>query len=463
MKKIFTVLTILLCVATGFLTSCDEDYPGPDPVEVTANYSNKFSNANPNLSLTYSGKEMTGKSVDFSTVKGKTANIILYDIIPGESALKLINIPISGDATGYSFSGNGSGNVTDVTFNYEGRVENGRLVIDLFDIKIANSSQWSHSYTLSLLSYGLGKDMIYNSETNLFEWGNSENRLLKAPIFTDMDFTDINGDSNYSFLYANITGGVRGLGSYFIAQLLNGITLEADGNVQAEYSTDEMYLALYDEKGEYAGEKKFSEASTLEITSFIVNKLFGALSQEEINKVTTGINRKYVTSPRGLIYWYIQNEHLYLKPDLAAIITKVMLDKGKPVDKNLIATLTDALLASDPVSLQHVLAKVNEKLNNSLITMLTEINSNDFKTIFSWLKNGIPMSITQEDGETRIYIEKEVLTPIINLLPSLESSFESIPMGTMLYDLYLTPLIKSWNQITKLDVGLGLSEQSTVN
>ena len=78
----------------AFLTSCDNDHYGPEPIDVTANYSNKFSNPNSNLSLYYSGEEMLGKSVDFSTVKGETANITLYDIIPGEETLKLVSIPL---------------------------------------------------------------------------------------------------------------------------------------------------------------------------------------------------------------------------------------------------------------------------------------------------------------------------------------------------------------------------------
>lgn len=78
MKKISIFLFgSLLCLTVPFITSCDEDYPA-DPVEVTANYSNKLTNQS-NLALTYSGEELIGKSVDFSTVKD--ANITLYNII----------------------------------------------------------------------------------------------------------------------------------------------------------------------------------------------------------------------------------------------------------------------------------------------------------------------------------------------------------------------------------------------
>lgn len=451
MKKTTIFMFCYFTCVIALMTSCSEDYPGLDPVEVTANYSNKFSNPNSNLALTYSGEEMTGKSVDFSTVKGETANITLYDIIPGESALKLINIPINGDETGYSFSGNGTGNVTEATFNYNGRVEKGRLTINLTDIKIANSSQWAQTYSISSIAYGRGKDIGYNSETDQYEWIESDDRIITAPLYTDMDVENWNNEEvSNVFLYANITGGVRGIGSYFIAQLLNSVTLEADGNLSANYTSDEMYI----------GDKKFSEASTEDIISFMMSKLiFSPTTQEDINKVTTDIGRKYISSPRGLVYWYIKNEHLFVKLDLPAIITKAMQDNGKIVDKNVIATLTDVILNSDPIQLKQLLSTINKELNNSLIAILVNIDNNDFQTIFSWIKDGIPMRIEKVEGNTRIFVEKEVLTPFIKLLPNLESSFESIPMGQMLYTLYLTPLIEAWYQITKLDVGIGLTEK----
>lgn len=43
MKKISLIISLIFTSVTGILTSCSEDYPGPDPVDVTANYSNKFS------------------------------------------------------------------------------------------------------------------------------------------------------------------------------------------------------------------------------------------------------------------------------------------------------------------------------------------------------------------------------------------------------------------------------------
>lgn len=170
MKKLSILFISSLIGTAGLMTSCSEDYPGPDPVDVTANYSNKYLSKS-NLTLTYDGDEMTGKAVDFSTVKEETANVTFYNVFPGEETLKLTDIPISGDANGYSFSGNGTGNLTGSTFNYSGRVENGQLTVNLTNIKMVNSAQMANTYALSDIIYGRGKDMIRNSDTGLYEWG----------------------------------------------------------------------------------------------------------------------------------------------------------------------------------------------------------------------------------------------------------------------------------------------------
>ena len=244
MKKLSILFISSLIGTAGLMTSCSEDYPGPDPVDVTANYSNKYLSKS-NLTLTYDGDEMTGKAVDFSTVKGETANVTFYNVFPGEETLKLTDIPISGDANGYSFSGNGTGNLTGSTFNYSGRVENGQLTVNLTNIKMVNSAQMANTYALSDIIYGRGKDMIRNSDTGLYEWGESDGKMIAAPLYVDMD---IELSSDGSFLYAVMTGLVKGMGGYLLAQLLDNVTLQPNGYITANYTTDEMML----------GEQKFS-------------------------------------------------------------------------------------------------------------------------------------------------------------------------------------------------------------
>lgn len=191
--------------------------------------------------------------------------------------------------TDYSFSGNGTGNLTGSTFNYSGRVENGQLTVNLTNIKMVNSAQMANTYALSDIIYGRGKDMIRNSDTGLYEWGESDGKMIAAPLYVDMD---IELSSDGSFLYAVMTGLVKGMGGYLLAQLLDNVTLQPNGYITANYTTDEMML----------GEQKFSEInmedpeSMNKVATFVMYKLFlpypmGGFQQQDIINATEGVNR----------------------------------------------------------------------------------------------------------------------------------------------------------------------------
>ena len=104
---------------------------------------------------------MNGKSVDFSTVTGETAIITLYDILPGEKAIKITSIPLSGDTEGYSFSGNGMGNETLTTFRYEGRVTKGKLTLNISNIQMGNADLWANTYKLPEVVNGVKKNISW--------------------------------------------------------------------------------------------------------------------------------------------------------------------------------------------------------------------------------------------------------------------------------------------------------------
>ena len=120
------------------------------------------------------------------------------------------------------------------------------------------------------------------------------------------------------------------------------------------------------------GEQKFSEInmedpeSMNKVATFVMYKLFlpypmGGFQQQDIINATEGVNRIYAPSPKGLAYWYMKNDHFYLKLDLPAIIIQVMKSQGKSIDQNLMALLTDAILNSDPVQLKNPHANGEER------------------------------------------------------------------------------------------------------
>ena len=63
-------------------------------------------------------------------------------------------------------------------------------------------SQWMNSYLLSELTRGRGKDVVRNQETGQYEWGEADNQLLTAALYTDMDLEMVKDAGS---LYATVS------------------------------------------------------------------------------------------------------------------------------------------------------------------------------------------------------------------------------------------------------------------
>ncbi|WP_317193893.1 DUF4925 domain-containing protein [Bacteroides thetaiotaomicron] len=314
-------------------------------------------------------------------------------------------------------------------------------------------NQWIKTYQMSELTRGRGKDVIRNQTTGEYEWGESDNQILTAALYTDMDLEMVKEAGS---LYATVSVIIKGMGGYLLPQLLKSVTLESDGNITAEYTSDELQL----------GEQKFSEidmdnpASQQQVINFIMMKLmFNTLSADDITAATQG--RNYADSPRGLAFWYLKNDLLYVKLNLPSIISLAMQGQGQTVDAHLIAGIADAILKSNPFLLKTLLGVVSESLDNSLLSMIANMDHQSFQMFFSWIKEGIPMQIEKENGHTHIYLNREALSPLIAFIPHLQPVMEGIPnFGPMLYNSYLGPLYDNWSIITQLDLGLDLTDKN---
>ena len=437
----------LICVACAvlFFTSCEETYNDKLfwPGELSQEYGSYIKPST--LDLTYSGEKLIGKSVSFITEDSKKGTLTLNDVIPGEKETSF-RVDLLEKEDNYTFSGE-TVSAAGATVTYTGAITPKTMKLDL-NVTMPQS-QWMNSYLLSELTRGRGKDVVRNQETGQYEWGEADNQLLTAALYTDMDLEMVKDAGS---LYATVSTLIKGMGGYLLPQLLRNVNLESDGNITAEYTTDEMQL----------GEQKFSEInmddpeSMQQVSMFIMMKLmFNTLSAEDIAAATQG--RAYAPSPRGLAHWYVKNDLLYVKLNLPAIISQAMQGQGKTVDGNLIAGIADAILKANPFLLKTLLGAVNESLDNSLLSMIAKMDYQSFQMFFSWIKEGIPMHIEKVNGHTHIYLDRAALSPIIAFIPNLQPVMEGIPnFGPMLYDSYLVPLYDNWSIITKLDLGLDL-------
>lgn len=444
LRKLFYV-----ACTTFFLTSCEETYNDKLfwPGELSQEYGSYIKPST--LDLTYSGEKLIGKTVSFQTEDSKKGTLTLNDIIPGEKETSF-RINLSEQEDNYTFSGetvSGAG----ATVKYAGSITPKTMKLDLNVTMPQN--QWMKTYQMSELTRGRGKDVIRNQTTGEYEWGESDNQILTAALYTDMDLEMVKEAGS---LYATVSVIIKGMGGYLLPQLLKSVTLESDGNITAEYTSDELQL----------GEQKFSEidmdnpASQQQVINFIMMKLmFNTLSADDITAATQG--RNYADSPRGLAFWYLKNDLLYVKLNLPSIISLAMQGQGQTVDAHLIAGIADAILKSNPFLLKTLLGVVSESLDNSLLSMIANMDHQSFQMFFSWIKEGIPMQIEKENGHTHIYLNREALSPLIAFIPHLQPVMEGIPnFGPMLYNSYIGPLYDNWSIITQLDLGLDLTDKN---
>ena len=444
LRKLFYVACTMF-----FLASCEETYNDKLfwPGELSQEYGSYIKPST--LDLTYSGEKLIGKTVNFQTEDSEKGTLTLNDIVPGEKEIS-IRVDLFEKKDNYTFSGetvSGAG----TTVKYAGSITPKTMKLDLNVTMPQN--QWIKTYQMSELTRGRGKDVIRNQTTGEYEWGESDNQILTAALYTDMDLEMVKDAGS---LYATVSVIIKGMGGYLLPQLLKSVTLESDGNITAEYTSDELQL----------GEQKFSEidmdnpASLQQVINFIMMKLmFNTLSADDITAATQG--RNYTESPRGLAFWYLKNDLLYVKPDLPGIISLAMQGQGQTVDAHLIAGITDAILKSNPFLLKTLLGVVSESLDNSLLSMIAQMDYPSFQMFFSWIKEGIPMQIEKENGHTHIYLNREALSPLIAFIPNLQPVMEGIPnFGPMLYNSYLGPLYDNWSIITQLDLGLDLTDKN---
>ena len=444
LRKLFYV-----ACTTFFLASCEETYNDKLfwPGELSQEYGSYIKPST--LDLTYSGEKLIGKTVNFQTEDSKKGTLTLNDIIPGEKETSF-RINLSEQEDNYTFSGE-TVSCAGATVKYAGSITPKTMKLDLNVTMPQN--QWIKTYQMSELTRGRGKDVIRNQTTGEYEWGESDNQILTAALYTDMDLEMVKDAGS---LYATVSVIIKGMGGYLLPQLLKSVTLESDGNITAEYTSDELQL----------GEQKFSEidmdnpASLQQVINFIMMKLmFNTLSADDITAATQG--RNYTESPRGLAFWYLKNDLLYVKPDLPGIISLAMQGQGQTVDAHLIAGIADAILKSNPFLLKTLLGVVSESLDNSLLSMIAQMDYPSFQMFFSWIKEGIPMQIEKENGHTHIYLNREALSPLIAFIPNLQPVMEGIPnFGPMLYNSYLGPLYDNWSIITQLDLGLDLTDKN---
>ena len=254
-------------------------------------------------------------------------------------------------------------------------------------------------------------------------------------------------DSDYNVL-------LRSALAYFLPQLLHSVTLKADGNIQAEYSTDPIVI-----DGKVPDMEE--EGAMNEIVAFLFSKLLsGGVTNDDVTAAVK--DRTYYTSPTNLVYWYPENNRVRIKLNLPAVITLAMKGQGKVINENLLSSLSDIILKMNPIELKGILLKINGTLQNSIISFITNLDDQTFQTFFEWITVGIPMNIERVEGHTHLYLDKETIQPLLDMIPSLVPVIiNMLPESTdafakAMLESLLTQFATDWSNAQKFNIGLDL-------
>lgn len=373
MKKLSILSIGFLAGISTLLISCDEEHYGPEPVDVTANYSNKLTATNSNLILTYSGEPLIGKSVDFSTVIGETANITLYNIIPGEEKSKIIDIPLSGDRVGYSFSGNTTGE-SGTTFKYAGRVEAGKLTLEISNVQLPANAITTQKMWYTIPYTGDGETEI--DPTSGIEYTNSP---------YGVHFHSENET------VSSLAGIVEALGGNILSSVLRNVNFNPDGNITARY---------------------------------------GAMPQVEnffefFMPLPIRPESDYTLSPLNLATYYVKGNSLYVIPNIDMIIKQIQSSKTRALSTTDIQEILQLLKKWTTIGIRFNInseIKPEELFEGTYIKhtgdMILYIDKNEIGVLLKLLpllKNVIPEGDMKEtlvqliDGLTPELIAAEVL------------------------------------------------------
>lgn len=269
--KLFYVLCLL-----GLWTSCDED-ECKEADKLTANYSNRLADGeSANLSLSYSGNELIGKSIYFKTSDMRTADITFLDILPGERETLIRDIPLNVAENGYTFSGNTVG-VSGVKFDYTGKIEQGKLEVKVSDVVLP-----SHAITAQnrwyTVPYGLEQTQGTDPETGI--------------TYTNVKYGVHFHSDNASV--SSLAGLVEAVGGNILGSVLRDIYFYPDGNITARY------------------------ASMPQVDGFL-----GYIMPLPIRPESD-----YSLSPLNLITYCVKDNSLYVTPNIDMIIRLIQTNRG---------------------------------------------------------------------------------------------------------------------------------------
>lgn len=362
-----------------------------------------------NLVLSYGEMALTGKTVTFSATGSTDGKLLLNNIIPGENETTISNVEVKNS----EFSGTAT--TTYANVEYAGSVKDKIMTLKL-TVVMNDPNGWAKTYRLADYTTGQIDGAV---------------RALTGGLYMNWNAPEYNAAGSLS-------GLIRTIGGIIFPQLLQTVTLETDGNITANY---------------YKGAIQFDEKMIMVMLMF--NR--PAPTAEEVNALipTNG----WLESPKNLAHWFVKDNKLYVKLNITAIISQSM---GENADG--MSEIISQVLQGEPAVIKTLLGRMLDvdfsSISDELIIMLQD-----------WINNGVPMNVSNNNGNTQMYLDKSAFTPLVydpNAEETAGMNAELIKVWMLLSEAKIIPeeataallllinIPQNWDKTDAFDLGLDL-------
>ena len=393
------------------------------------------------LALKYSDADLVGKTV-YYTIANSVPVLTLVNVIPGETTTAISGV--YPDKNG-AFSGEVT-TATGATVAYSG------------SLTAASGMALNIGATLSTGAQD-GLVATWPLSHELFE-----NEIMlehsAARIVWELNTSEI---SLFNFCYL-----LKVVASASLAEVLQNITLTADGNLTASYYNG-IQPYYYDEKNQ-----KWVKVEPMDLSGWGMNIILPAelswfmrliLGEAMVIKP---YERVWLSSPKNLIHWYAKDGYIHLVPNIAQILKQLAADQS--VNKETLETINAvmAILPTLDTMDDETLEGMAQNAIKSLLpgVDVTGLDAKLIRQVLGWLTDGIPLKYKAENGYLYLYIDKDMADPfmklLIPLLPTLEEQLGKLmPEGLGLSSLLqmfgidsLTVLGDAWGKTTEFELGI---------
>lgn len=360
------------------------------------------------LDLVLNGEQTAIGSMQLVASSNTQAQLTLTDVVTGYPALTIpVELVEHNDGT-FEFS-------AETGLTTPGRATENVVFLITVKGKVSREGKISTSVATRLTDsakgqlagmWPLSKDLRYMDE--------DEYETYYYPT-TPMQFVWSAIDKNQTNAEQLATLG-KTLLSQILSEVISDISFEADGNLTATYYptliTDKAYS---EEEGEFYDVQTYLDENGMAeyydaTTWWIMSKL---LMEQNINVYP----RQWKNSPKNLISWYVENDQIYLLPNLPQILARVAAD-GAQFDPQAILEIVHSISAATDEELKELLAVAGQLIDpeGKLGIDLTTIDIALIRQVLGFLETGVPLKYSVENGTLKLFIDKAMAAPFMEVI-----------------------------------------------